>query len=120
MRSLTNTVAALLMAAPIAVALPAFAQESEERSGPVILDLNGGEVERGGDVKVIRGSAEPLVYANRNLSSKVIPRGDIDLVGGDTLWLVDRKAGILTGCFLAATIVAGDLRDIRCENARLR
>ena len=119
MRSLTNTVAALLMAVPVAVTAAASAQEVEERSGPVILDLEGGTVERSGDVKVIRGSAirpEPVAAA---FASKAVPHGGIEVVGGDRLWLVDHKAGEVTGCILALTIYAGAPREVRCTTERL-
>lgn len=119
MASITRMVAALLVVSPVALAIPAVAQDQDERSGPAIIHLDPTAENRGGDVKVIRGSAvhpEPIA---RTLSSKAIPHGGVETVGGDTLWLVDHKAGRVTGCFLAATIVAGDLRDIRCETGRL-
>jgi hypothetical protein len=114
-------VAALLVAGPITFAYPAMAQDQDaETSGPAIIQLDPATEARDGDVKVIRGSAVHPEPVARNTSSKAVPNGGLELVGGDTLWLVDRKASVLTGCFLAATIVAGDLRDIRCESAELR
>ena len=119
MIALTRTVAALLVAAPVAMALPAIAQEAEERSGPVIIEFDPAAVERGGDVKVIRGSAVHPEPVARVGASKVVPHGGIEAIGGNRLWLVDRKAGEVTGCILAATIRAGNLRDIRCTTERL-
>ncbi len=121
MASITRTVAALLVMAPVAFGNLALAQEREsDGSGPLIIQLEPTAESRGGGVKVIRGSAvhpDPIAL---NRSSKVGPPSGIELVGGDTLWLVDRKASVVTGCYLAATIVTGNLRDIRCENVELR
>lgn len=119
MASKTRMVAALLVVTSAALAQPATAQDQEERSGPAIIHLDPTFENRGGDVKVIRGSAVHPDRAARTLSSKAVPQGGLAAIGGDTLWLVDRKAGQVTGCFLAATIVAGDLRDIHCETGRL-
>ena len=118
MRSLTRTVAALLVAAPIAIALPALAQETEAPSGPVIIELDPGAAERGGDVKVIRGSAVHPEPVARAVGSKAVS-GGVEAVSGDRLWLVDRKAGEVTGCILAATIRAGSIGEIRCTTERL-
>ena len=118
--SISGMVAAAL--AGMALAGPAIAQQSGEgRSGPLVLQLDPAAADRGADVKVIRGSgsATQPVSARPATAAKAVPSGGVELAGGDTLWLVDRKAGRLTGCFLAATIVAGDLRDIRCETRRL-
>ena len=119
MASITRIVAALLVVSPVALAIPAVAQDQEEHSGPVIVHLDPTAENRGGDVGVIRGSAVHPEPSTRTLSSKAIPHGGVEAVGGDTLWLVDRKARQVTACLLAATIVAGDLRDIRCETGRL-
>ena len=105
MRSLTRTVAALLVAAPVAIAIPALAQDSEEPSGPVIIELDPGAVERGGDVKVIRGTGTPAQSVDRPFASKAVPGDGIEAVGGDRLWLVDRKAGQVTGCILALSLI---------------
>lgn len=119
MIALTRTVAALLVATPAAMAIPAMAQEAEERSGPVIIDLDPAAAERGGDVKVIRGSAVHPEPAARPIASKAVPDGGLEVIGGNRLWLVDRKAGEVTGCILAATIRAGAMREIRCTTERL-
>ena len=119
MRSLTKTVAALLVAAPVSIALPALAQEAEEPSGPVIIELDPGTAERGGDVKVIRGSAVHPQAAAPAFASKAVSGGGVEAVSGNRLWLVDRKAGEVTGCVLAATIRAGTIGEIRCTTERL-
>ena len=119
MRSLTRTVAALLVAAPIAIALPAMAQETGAPSGPVIIELDPGATERGGDVKVIRGSAVHPEPVARAVGSKAVTGGGVEAVGGDRLWLVDRKASEVTGCILAGTIRAGSIGEIRCTTERL-
>ena len=119
MRSLTRTVAALLVAAPVSIALPAVAQEAEETSGPVIIELDPAAAGRGGDVKVIRGSAVHPEPVARAVASKAVSGGGVEAVGGDRLWLVDRKAGEVTGCILSATIRAGSIGEIRCTTDRL-
>ncbi len=119
MNAYTRTVAALLVAAPVAIALPAKTQETENPSGPVILELDPTAAERGSDVKVIRGSAEHAEPAARAIASKAVPHGGVEAVGGDRLWLVDRKAGVVTGCILATTIRAGAVREVRCTTERL-
>lgn len=123
MMTLTRTVAALLVAGPVALALPATAQEEAgDGSGPRFIQLDPtapSAEERGGDVKVIRGSAVRLEPVERNVTSKAIPQGGVEVVGGDQLWLVDRKAGVVTGCFLAATIRAGAVGDVLCTTERL-
>ncbi len=119
MIALTRTVAALLVAAPAALAVPAAAQEFEEETGPVILELEPTVEPRGGDIKVIRGSAvhpEPLPQV---MASKALPPGGVEAIGGQRLWLVDRKAGHVTGCMLATTIRGGDMRQVRCTTERL-
>ena len=109
----------LLAALPLAVAVPAAAQEREdETSGPVIVQIDPATADRG-EVKVIRGSAVHPDPVARTFSSKAVPNGTAVTVGADTLWIVDRKAGVATGCVLAATIIAGDMFDIRCETQRL-
>lgn len=120
MASITRTVMVLLAAGPLAVAVPAAAQDREdEPSGPVIVQIDPATADRGGEVKVIRGSAMHPEPVARTFSSKAVPNGGAVTVGADTLWIVDRKAGVATGCVLAATIVAGDMFDIRCETQRL-
>ena len=121
MASITRMVAALLVVALAAFANSAMAQDQRpEDSGPKIIQLGPVTEATGGEVAVFRGSAVDLDPFVRSPSSKVVPKSGLEVVGGDTLWLVDRKAGVLTGCFLAATIVAGDLRDIRCESVGRR
>ena len=56
---------------------------------------------------------------DRPFASKAVPGDGIEAVGGDRLWLVDRKAGQVTGCILATTIRAGAMREVRCTTERL-
>lgn len=119
MITLTRTVAALLVAGPVALALPAAGQEAGDSSGPSIIQLDPGAAERGGDVKVIRGSAVHPEPVARAVGSKAMSGGGVEAVSGDRLWLVDRKAGEVTGCILAGTIRAGSIGEIRCTTERL-
>ena len=113
----------LLAAGALAWAHPAAAQDSDEdTAGPSILQIDPADpavADRGDDVKVIRGSAVHLTPVVQAFSSKAVENEGVDAVGANTLWFVDRKAGQVTGCVLAATIIAGDMFDIRCESQRL-
>jgi len=119
MIALTRTVAALMVAALLAMANSAVAEEFEEEFGPVILELEPTVEPRGGDIKVIRGSAVHPEPVPQVTASKAIPPGGLEAIGGQRLWLVDRKAGEVTGCILATTIRAGAMREVRCTTERL-
>ena len=116
----------LLAAGALAWAHPAAAQDSDEdTAGPSILRIDPADpagsavVDRDGDVKVIRGSAVQFTPVVQAFSSKAADNSEVDTVGADTLWFVDRKAAQVTGCVLAATIIAGDDFDVRCQSRRL-
>ena len=110
------TLVALLLATPMALTGAAVAQEDEARSGPAIIQV-APAAEQGDAVPVFRGSA--IRPVQQNLPSKVIPEGGLETVAGDRLWIVDRKAGEITGCYLKATIRVGALKEIRCTTERL-
>ncbi len=119
MITLTRTVAALLVAGPVALAVPAVAQEEADASGPNIIQLDPAAEVSGADVEVFRGSVVQSEPAPRYAASKAIPPGGLEAIGGDRLWLVDRKAGEVTGCILATTIRSGAMREVRCTTERL-
>ena len=121
-KSMTGVIAALLVTAAWAWAFPAAAQDQDaEQSGPRILQLDTDAVpDRGDDVKVFRGSAVHPEPVARLPSSKAAPQGGVETAGGETLWVVDRKASVVTGCYLQVTISVTVPQEIRCVSRRLR
>ncbi|NNG03604.1 MAG: hypothetical protein HKM95_05815 [Inquilinus sp.] len=114
----SGTLALAVALGVAALPTPAVAQEAE-RSGPGITQVVPSAPAAEPGVRVVRGTGvqRPDYRSSGPRPAKVVPSAEI--AAGDTVWLVDRKANRLAGCYLASTGQAGHPPVIRCTTRRL-